>query len=105
MKRGGHVKVLHPFASLIRIRNYRSGNFVHRDWRGRISIDGGRALDTAAVHWRELFLLGKSRIKRRLVRRKIQVAHEGAAFSRAVNAVHAAVFPFHRERAAVADVI
>ena len=53
----------------------------------------------------ELFLFGKCRIERRLVRRKIQLADEGAAFRRAVDAVHTAVLPFHRERAAIADII
>jgi hypothetical protein len=50
-------------------------------------------------------LLCKRRIKRRLIRREIQFADERAAFRRAVDAVQAAVFPFHRERAAIADVV
>jgi len=36
---------------------------------------------------------------------KIQFADEGAAFRRAVNAIHSAIFPFDRERAAIADVV
>jgi hypothetical protein len=42
----------------------------------------------------KLFFPGKRRVKRRRVRREIQFADERATFRRAVDAVHAAVFPF-----------
>src|SRR5215469_15181241 len=53
----------------------------------------------------KLFLLGKCRVERGLIGRKIQFAHELTALGRAVHAVHAAVFPFNREWPTVADVV
>src|SRR5579859_318589 len=52
-----------------------------------------------------LFLAGEGRVERGLVWSKIEIADEGAAFRCAMDAVHAAVLPFHGERSSVADII
>ncbi len=47
----------------------------------------------------------KCRVKRHSTGSKIIGTHISARFGRAMDAVHAAVFPFHRKRAAIADVV
>ncbi len=56
-------------------------------------------------NWQRLFVPGKGSVESGRVRCEIQFADEGAAFGRAVDAIHAAILPFHGERAAIANVV
>src|ERR1044072_2350611 len=55
--------------------------------------------------WLVLFLLGKCCIEGGFVWSEIQFADECATFGRAVDAIHAAIFPFQRKRTAIANVV